>query len=420
MDITQSVDSIVNNLVRDIEARLNDRVSTLITRVLEERLANIDLDSRINLLASAKLDHLMSGLEIDQKSVSDRIERVADAVIVSIEGDSRQMARELVRNKLYQETDLNKMVRDVVAEELMKRLGKFDFPPRSIPGLAVNPQGLELTGNNIVGGVIRNFNSSGIEDKSTEVQMTLLDQAVVIENNVITTGLTVKGSTLFEGDVRIEGNMPADSLFFKTLLKQSVDNMKKSLSTELFQEYSHVVFALINEKGLSLDKLSIGDKPLISGNQLSYTITDTNIQRLGMVKGLETQGDSLLSGTLYTNNSRIGINTTEPAYMIDAWDQEVEIAIGKQQKDRGWINMPRNQELMISVGKNENLVLGIDGSVRVQQLSVGGVEISSEEAAPTHVAPPGSMAINSRPVPGGAAGWISLGGGTWSRFGTLT
>jgi hypothetical protein len=419
MDITNQVDTIVNNLVRDIETRLNSRVDTLVTRVIEERLNNIDYETKLNWLASAKLDNLISEMELDEATVQRKLDSVADVVVNSVQEEAKRTANDIVRNRLYNDVDVNELVRNVISEELAKRLTSFTFPDRSIPGSAVNPTGLSLTGNNIQGGIIKNFNSSGIEDKSSEVQITLLNEAVVVENKIVTLGLEVKGQCVIDGDLHINGDIPEDSLFYQTLLKHSVKATQDSLSTELFQGYSHVIFELIKEKGLDLNQVTFNGQPLIEGNKLSYGISDTNITRLGIVKDFQTSGEALLSQTLYVTKDRVGINTMEPGHALSVWDQEVELAFSKRQKNTGWLGTPRAQDLVFGANNQDNIVLRSDGTVAVQKMELGGRQFFVSDKAPTTDAPPGSVAFNSAPVPGGAAGWISLGGGTWSRFGTL-
>ena len=419
MDITTPLDTIVNNLVRDIETRLNSRVDQLVTQHLTQRLDAVDYDSKLNWLAAAKLDNMIAGMEVDLSSVQKRVDKVADVVVNNVELEARRTATEMIKTQLYNELDINKLVRGIIADELVSKLSTFSFPDRSIPGNAINPTGLTLTGHNITGGVIKGFNSSGIEDKSTGVQMTLLDQAVVIENKVVTMGLEVHGTTVIDGDIHLNGSIPEDSRFYQQLVAHAVEGTRESLGTELFQGYSDVLFGLIKDKGIELDKISMNGQPIIEGNKLNYGIVDTNITRLGLVRDLQTTGESLLVNTLYVASDRVGINTTEPNMVLDVWDQEVEIGFSKRQKNTGWLGTPREQDLILGAAGKENLVLRTDGSIEVQKIKLNGTELGKSDRPPTHDAPPGSVVFNSAPVLGGPAGWMSLGGGTWSRFGTL-
>ena len=181
MDVSSQVDSIVDNLVRDIETRLNVRVEALITKALEGRLDAIDYEAKINFLASRKLDNMIAEMEVDQASIQRRLDDVADIVINNVQSESRSLAITHVKNKLYNEVDVNQLVKEIVGVEIASKLATFAFPRGSIPGEAVASRGFEISGDNVRGGIIRNFSSNGIEDRSEQVQMTLLDQAVVVE-----------------------------------------------------------------------------------------------------------------------------------------------------------------------------------------------------------------------------------------------
>jgi hypothetical protein len=358
-------------------------------------------------------------MDVDQTRVQQRLDEVSDQVINNFETETRRLATEHVKSKLYQEVDVNHVVREIVLTEISKKLATFAFPKGSIPGDAVNPSGLRLSGNNIKGGIIQNFNSSGIQDKSTNVQMTLLDAGVVIENKIVSLGLEVKGQTVIEGDLHIKGDVPMDGSFFQRIIQNTVAATRETLNAELFESYNNDIFERIRENGLDVSKISLNGSAVIDGPKLNPGITDTNITKLGLVRDLQTTGEALLSQTLYVGNRRIGINTLEPGHALSIWDEEVEIGFGKRQRDVAWFGTPREQSLLLGANKKDNLVLNPDGSVSVQKLYIRQIEVGISDGTPKDSAAKGAIRFNSNPVPGGPAGWISLGGGAWSRFGTL-
>jgi hypothetical protein len=419
MDVTKQVDSIVSNLVRDIESGVNSRIDNLIIQALTKRLEDFDYEKKINYLASIKLDGVIANMNVDQERVQARLNEVADTVVNNFDGEARRLATDHVRTKLHNDIDINAVVREIILVEISKKLSTFNFPRNSIPGEAVDSRKLEISGNNIKGGIIKNFSSSGIDDRSTEVQMTLLDQGVVVENKIIALGLEVKGQVVIEGDLHIKGKVPMENEFFKTLVDNAVEATRTSLGPDIFEGFSNTIFERIRENGLDLTKITLDGNEVITGNKLSYGVTDTNINRLGMVKDLQTTGESYFSQTLYVGDKRVGINTLEPGHAFSVWDQEVEIGFGKRERDVAWVGTPREQSVVLSSNRKDNLVLNKDGSVSIQKLYIGQVELGTSEATPNDSAPKGSVRFNSNPNPGGPAGWISLGGGAWSRFGTL-
>lgn len=419
MDVTSQVDSIVENLVRGIETRLESRLEQTVAAFLQSKLDAVDIDKKLNWLASIKLDNLIGDLSIDQNTIQQRIESVTDTVVNGIEAECRRTSIDRIRHRINSELDINKLVKEVLASELDTRIKQIDFPDNSIPGKSINLNSLQISGDSIQGGIIKNFGSTGIQDLSDNVQLTLLNEAVVIENNVVTLGLQVKGTTVLEGDLVIHGNVPPESQFYSSLISNAVDGVKQSMDQEFFGDYASVIFERIREQGLDLNRITLNGTEVITGNKLNYGITDTNITRVGMIKDLQTQGESYLSEVLYAGKNKIGINTLEPAYSLSIWDQEVEVGIGKRSRDTGWIGTGRRQDLIVSANNQDNLILKQDGSVEVQRLQVNKVSLISSAGTPSTAEPKGTVAFNENPAPGQPIGWVSLGNGSWARFGTV-
>jgi hypothetical protein len=419
MDVTAQVDSIVENLVRGIETRLEARLEQTVTAFLQTKMDAVDIDKKLNWLASAKLDNLIGSLSIDQSTVQTRLDSVTDVIINGIEEECKKSSLDRIRYRINNELDVNKLLREVLTSEIESKLKEFTFPEQSIPGKSINTSSLGLTGDNIQGGIIKNFGSTGIQDLSNSVQLTLLNEAVVIENNVITLGLQVKGTTVIEGDLVIHGNVPAQSQFYSSLISNTVEGVKNSMNQEFFGDYATVIFDRIREEGLDLDRITLNGTEIITGNKLNYGITDTNITRVGMIKDLQTQGESYLSEVLYIGKDRVGVNTLEPAFSLTIWDQEVELGFGKRSKDVGWIGTSRRQDLVLSANNQDNLVLKQDGTVSVQRLQVNKISIISAASTPSGHEPKGTVAFNENPAPGQPIGWVSLGNGSWSKFGTV-
>lgn len=420
MDINQHVESIVENLVRGIESRLEARLEKTVTDFLDNKLATYDFDKKIQWLASVKLDGLIASLEIDREGVENRIQSVTDVMIQSIDADCRRAALDRVRSHLNSEIDVTKVVRETVASEITRKIDVIDFPERSIPGTAVDITTLELTGNHIKGGIIQNFGSTGIDDRSSQVQMTILDQGVVVENKMVTLGLEVKGTTVLDGDLVLNGEVKQDSPFYVSIIDNAVKGVKDSMDQSFFGDYSTVIFDKIREEGLDLTRITLNGTEIITGNKLNYGIVDTNITRLGLVKDLQSTGETFLSEHLYVGKNKVGIGTMEPGHSLTVWDQEVEVAMGKRLKDTGWIGTPRNQSLIISANNKDNLTLGADGSVTVHNLTVNRVKLMSISQVPSTAEPKGTVAFNENPDIGKPIGWVSLGGGAWCKFGVVS
>jgi hypothetical protein len=109
----------------------------------------------------------------------------------------------------------------------------------------------------------------------------------------------------------------------------------------------------------------------------------------------------------------------DPSSVLSVWDEEVEINIGKRSQDTGTINTPRYQTLILGANGNNNLTLNPDGSVEVDTITIGSVIMSSAVAIPNYSGITGQIVWNQAPGPGGAIGWVCLGGHLWAKFGTV-
>lgn len=294
----------------------------------------------------------------------------------------------------------------------------FEWPSSSIPSYAIDTANLAISGNSVAGGIIKNFGSTGIDDRATACQVTVMDDVTVVENNLLTRDLTVKGTTTIEGDLNVTGTVPETSPLYVSIVNAATNNVRSDQS--LFKSYANLVFQQIQDTGIDLSRITLKGQELIDGNNLSNTITYSNLQRVGALQELQVTGESLLSETLYTTRTRVGVNTIEPAQALSVWDQEIEIGVGKQSNNTGVIGTPRNQTLVVSSNGKNNLTLTPDGATTVNQLNIGSViSITTGSMPPTTNQPKGAIVFNENPSLGGPMGWVSLGDARWANFGVI-
>jgi hypothetical protein len=336
------------------------------------------------------------------------------------------------------QTQLQAQVLDIVQKQVADQVAKIDitslfnasftatlanqqltFPNNSIPLLAVDTSTLAISGDAVSGGIIANFGSTGIDDKATKCQVSIFDETTVIENNLLTRDLTVKGTVTIEGDLDITGTVPETSDFYTGIVAKATNNVRTSLDQVVFTKYADMVTEQIKANGLDLNKITLNGRDIIVGSALTNSITTSNLQKVGHLQELQVVGETFLSDTLYTTKTRVGVNTIEPNQALSVWDQEVEIGFGKQSNNTAVIGTPRNQTLIVSSNNKNNLTLTPDGGVAVNQITVGSIVITSSDAPPSNDQPKGTIVFNSNPSLGGPLGWISLGGANWANFGII-
>lgn len=346
------------------------------------------------------------------------VETLIDDLKQNIEAEiSQAVSTKIVEHVI--ESELSDLLEAIVAKKLRELIEIGNLPQRSISHKCIEFTDFNITGDHVKGGIIENFSSTGIEDRSKDVQLTLMDKAAVFEKPVFVPELTVKGKVSIDGDLVIKGQIPTDSTVFKTLVDFSADAVKEKLNDDLFKDYSTLVHDQLRETGLDLDIIKQSGKEVIKGNQLGYHIIDTNIQRLGLVKDLQTQGETLLSGSLYVTHKRAGVNTVDPSATFVVWDEEVELVMSKKQYEEGFIGTARPHKLVIGSNKKENIVCAPDGSTKINDLHIGKTRIGSSASVPNFSSHLGHILFNENPSLGGPMGWVCLGGTRWANFGVI-
>jgi len=418
MDIDQHVNQIVQNLVAEITTKVQQQAAAAVDAKISEILSAIDTTAVLSEQLNRKIEERLSRLPIDAKTIqaelTTRVNTLAIDLATQVKSQSIQIATDTIQQQVnavnFQELCQSALIATIQAN-------KFVFPNESVPASAVDTAGLRLTGENITGGIIKEFGSTGIDDKATACQLSIFDDVTVIENNLLIKDLTVKGTATIEGDLIVTGRVPEDSGMFVNLVDSVSLRVKNGLNHDVFSGFSDLVFKQIRENGLDLNKITLNGTEIVNGGNLSNNITFSNLQRVGTLAELRVGGESLLSQTLYTTNKRVGINTVEPAHALSIWDQEIEFGFSKRETNVAVFETPRNQQLIISTNGKNNLTLMPAGGVAVDKISIGATTLTSASVPPNYDAAHGTIVFNSSPSIGGPLGWISLGGARWANFG---
>ena len=332
------------------------------------------------------------------------------------EGVARQTDSIIVDtiNERLRTFDYSEHITHVASRLVKDQLEETAFAEGSIKPEALDLTNFKFSGDNIHGGIITEFSSTGIDDRSTNIAVTILDDVTVVENNLLTKDLTV------QGNVTINGTLDKDCEFYQELIDTTSTNTVNKLDKTLFDGFSKTVFNTIKDQGLDLNKITIDGKDVVIGNALGSNITNSNLQELGMLKELQVSGEAFLSESLYTVKGRVGVNTFEPSSALAVWDQEIEITTGKKAQDVGRIGTPRQQSLVLSANNKNNITLNTDGSATVEDLRIGQtIRFTESDRAPNYASTKGHVVWNNNPSLGGPLGWICLGSANWANFGII-
>ena len=344
---------------------------------------------------------------------------LTDSFVKDLQAQIARQVQADVAQKLAQ-IDIAGTVKYYVDAALKNYIKNVDFPSGSIPGTAINLQSLVVSGDNVLGGTHKGFQSTGIQDAATDCKVTILDEHTVVENNLLAASAEIKGNLTVDGDFILRGEVPTDSPFYRELLEHSAGLVKMSLDEAFFEQYSHKVFEKIKETGIDLTKISVAGRELVSDNKLGLFVTESNLQTLGELRSLVVAGSSSLADTLTVVKKRVGINTEEPSAALSVWDDECEIVTHKLRKDVACVRTTRNQSLVLGSNGKENLTLGTDGSVTLSVMKLGQVTMTASDDRPSYLSSPGVIVWNSQPKVGSPIGWVSLGGANWGSISTIS
>jgi len=421
MDINESLQPVVAGIISNLKATIESELRAQISNEVINKIATTEFDSIVTNLVEQQTRSRLEQYNFVGKS-DEQLQKVVKQVTDDINRTLTSEANTKINNYLNQklaQIDVNVIIGSIVETKLTNLLQTQKFPEQSIPHVSIDFAGFKITGDAVNGGIISNFGSTGIEDRATFVQLTLMDHASAFEGPVYAPELNVKGNVTVDGTLVINGDMDPKTPAFIRLVDRASDAVKNKLDGDFFTGYSDILFDRIRKDGVDLDAITQGGKEIVKGNQLGYHITDTNIRRLGLVNDLQTSGETLLVDTLYATKGRIGINTIDPSAVLSIWDEEVEINVSKRGQETGYISTPRHQKLVLGANGKENLKLNVDGSVQVDTLVLGTIQMTSATSIPNYPGSAGQIVWNSAPGHGSAVGWVCLGSTLWAKIGTI-
>tara|TARA_R110002072_G_scaffold189005_3_gene345826 strand:+ start:1841 stop:3103 length:1263 start_codon:yes stop_codon:yes gene_type:complete len=419
MDINESLQPVVAGIIQNLKGDLESELREQISQEVVKAIAGTEVQAIAERIISGRLNERIAEFNIETKT-KDKLDQALAKIISNLTANLTKTANEQVKTEIDARVatmDLQSVLGAMVESKIGNLVQTGAFGKESINHTAIDFKGFNFTGDQVKGGIIQEFGSTGIEDRSTKIQMTVMDTAVAFEQAMWAPKATIKGDLIVDGTLKLTGDIDPSGPAVNTLAELTVEKIAED--STLLGLHSETILKDIGNRGLDLDRITQQGREIVAGNQLGYHITDSNLQRVGTLRDLQTTGESVLSDTLYTTGKRVGINTIEPSATLSIWDEEIEISIGKKSKDSGFIGMDRSQSLVIGSAGNSNLIVQPDGSVEIENLRVGNTPMSSEAVCPDYSAITGTIVWNESPGMGGPAGWINLGGSAWGKFGII-
>jgi hypothetical protein len=262
---------------------------------------------------------------------------------------------------------------------------------------------------------MQNFSSNGISDQASAIQLTVLDEHVVVENQLVAKDLKIVGNTQVK-DLTVTGSINTDNESWNVLAEEISRRTLKQLDASWQDKLVAQVAEQIQQQGIDFDNVKIQGQPLLSGNTLSNAITDSNLQKLGHLRDLTVKGEAHINETVSVVRSRLGVNTATPESAFSVWDEEVAVIIGKHKAKQAYIGTSRDQGLMLGVNREPQIEIDSAGLTRIKKLQVGLHKISHDTQVPGWSGTRGDIVFNASPGPDRVFAWVCLGAHKWQTI----
>lgn len=258
----------------------------------------------------------------------------------------------------------------------------------------------------------------GLQDDAAQLELTIMDGAVVVERNFVSRDLTVANTASVHGsltvnDLAVLGSVNVDNPSWDAVANKASDLALAKLTPGWQEDLVQQVLDIARTQGIDFDAITMGGQPVISNGALNPSIRHSNLESVGVLDNLTATGTVKLGNTITILPRRMGINTMEPEMALSIWDEEVSIVAGKYSRDKAYIGTGRKQGLMVGVDRKIALEIESDGTVAVKQFRVDRWRIGHDKDIPGYSGTRGDIVFNHDPKPDSAFAWICLGGFRW-------
>lgn len=255
---------------------------------------------------------------------------------------------------------------------------------------------------------------TGIDDRASTVQLTLMDDHTVVENRLVAKEIQAVNTTVTK-DLVVTGTINVDNTSWDVLANEVSSKTLRQIDDQWKDRLVEQVRNQIRSQGIDFDQVRVGADYLVDGNRLSAAITE-----LGTLDRLDIRG--LGQGrTLTAQNNRVGINTEEPESALSVWDEEVNVSINKYKSQEAFVGTARPQALNIGVNREPQVTIGTDGVTAIKKLRVAQYRLGHCAEVPNWSGTKGDVMFNANPsVDNPVFAWVCLGGFQWKMVRALS
>lgn len=364
--IKESIKTKVDGLVSEVD------IKTIIARTVDTVVAE-----RINTLISAHVSSIIQKGKLEK----DLVGKFDTQIQTLLEQEMKTRTTNAIA-RIDIATEVGKHI-DIYLD---KRITSAALPANLINHRAINWDGFKLTADALENGTIENFSSTGIQDVAGQIELTIADDVVVVENGFVARSAEIKetlaAKTIHVNDIKINGNLILSSAInqqFNSLIQDSVNRL---LANQKIDVVSNPILA--------------NGKEVLTENSLGSSIVNSNIRKLGRLTELNVAGTAQFGETMLVTDGKIGINTTDPEGALSVWDDDSDLTIKRHKKKNMYVGTMRDVDLSLGVNGDVKLAIRRNGDVEVGKIVINGLKISVSDTVPYETGKPGEIVIMSQ------------------------
>lgn len=372
-----------------VELNIEAAIANSVKASVENYFSTIDLNSIISDSLKKHIDNTILSLttKIFNDIVSKRDLQVeVTGLINSILFDQLMVVGKQKLNEILNETDFTKLITVSVQNEVHRAASSYNFPKNSIPFESINLNNAKIDATLVDSNPIPKFNSTGINDQSNELQLTLTDDGIIIKNNISSKDLLVEDNS-FLNNVTIDGEFIVNgrighSPAFETYVKNLADNVTNNI--------------LKNQSSINIADKNIvyNDRIVLSHDTLGPQIINSNLRKVGNLVELVVSGQAIINETLVVTDKKIGVNTENASGVLSAWDEDAEFTLVKHSPKTMFAGSTRVTDIVLGTNNQEQIKLKTDNTIELNgKLKFNGLKINIVDKIPENIGEPGEIAI---------------------------
>ena len=387
--VQSNIISTIENMVQDVNwlARIEKLIEQNTQEKTLARINSVDVEK----LITEEIDKKLINVSLSEEVISKLINQIVQDKILKTVENMNQDSSWLTR--------IENIISQTIALETIARVGSID---------------INSTINQRIDKNYKKFREgfNGINDESSQVQLTIMDDVTVVENILTAREINIlDGATI--NNLSVKGSINTDNESWNVLAKNISEKTLEQLSDKWKEQLIEQTVQQIKNNGIAIDDVKVGGESFIIGNTLGAGITESHLQTVGTLQKLSVAGEANFNNTLAVTNKRIGVNTDNPEMSLSVWDEEVSVSIGKFKLNQAYIGTTRQQGLSLGVNRIPQLDISIDGITTVKKLRIGVHMISHATEVPGWAGTRGDIVFNANPKEDLVFAWVCLGGFKW-------